>query len=1012
MLFKNRRYVFLKNTFFDFLPSDEIESNKEGFVARLLDGGFGRVTSQVKNPYYAEQLLFKPGYDAYYTEAEWSGKTHLLADRRSDVGDLRLPRAGRCWTHDGTDDTGTFTSVTFTSSLFYSMWINPVDVSVTQGLLTNRRTHLRIHTSKLLVYPDIDLAPLTGPALTNNQWQWIGFYQTGTTYRIFLDGAQTHTGTTTALDSGTAGNHIGSYISTLFYNGKLRDVRIYVNSAADSAYSNFKNVYSGNWVGSPSLYLPCEEESGYTGFDASGNENHVTLTGITPSTFHATDNTVARSKANEIGYSQNRRLLKNGIDSWTNSYFTFDTSIGVGEEGEIFGVQPKTTSNRWYLGLSETPNVSTAAIDHGIYCNNTVLGVYENGTQRYLGTVADGDQVSIHKSAAGAVTYKKNGTVVYTSALTANTTLSADCFLYDSTTRVYGLDLEITGTPVEYSIDAVGCDLPIIPRREGTSNDVLGNTCQFTGKAPNPGLYLAPVMTGNGTDVYGDLGDFSTFNLQDFDMTVHAVKSSTSSYLQIFSMQYQEGGGDAAGVGVRFDNTNTITVILAEAASTLRSLTSTSTFSTNEAVKIRVYKSGTTFELYINDVLEDSLTVGGTIRYTTTTYAKKTLLLAHMATGSVAGYNNGRIGLVSIESGGTTWHVMPRANTRTLDVLGDDGSASTGSISGGTIANIFANRGDGSWADPRVEHGGYINRYFNGTDSQVDISSTFALTNANLTLACWVYLFGDTDGAFIKIGGASSGFAIGVGGTTYDNTGNDLIGLFETIRWIDTNVAIGTGWHHVAMVIDSAGKPTMYLDGASVYSDASSFGVAPSGAVSYIGGYTSSVPSSRHAECLIKDARVYNVALTSSQISELFAGSEATGATPVGNWLLDDTGSTAVDSQGVNNGTYTSVEKVIVPTKLDDSTYVDDITIDANSVTHVPANSLGDPASAVDRTGGNSNTVFANDSSAPSGESIDTDVKTNTTSKCRARTTNHYKDRLGSATQAQDDMLSDKFYGD
>jgi hypothetical protein len=79
-------------------------------------------------------------------------------------------------------------------------------------------------------------------------------------------------------------------------------------------------------------------------------------------------------------------------------------------------------------------------------------------------------------------------------------------------------------------------------------------------------------------------------------------------------------------------------------------------------------------------------------------------------------------------------------------------------------------------------------------------------------------------GAMLFIGRAEAttndGFGFGVGLTTFDNSGNNIIGLFEGLRWIATNVAIGTGWHHIAMVIDASGYPSFYLDGKLVYSDA------------------------------------------------------------------------------------------------------------------------------------------------------------------------------------------------
>lgn len=71
-------------------------------------------------------------------------------------------------------------------------------------------------------------------------------------------------------------------------------------------------------------------------------------------------------------------------------------------------------------------------------------------------------------------------------------------------------------------------------------------------------------------------------------------------------------------------------------------------------------------------------------------------------------------------------------------------------------------------------------------------------------------------GCLIHIGAAngSDGFSLGVGGTTFDNNGNNLI--FETCpnNWTVLG-PIGTGWKHLAVVVDGAGAVTGYVDGGA-----------------------------------------------------------------------------------------------------------------------------------------------------------------------------------------------------
>jgi hypothetical protein len=118
---------------------------------------------------------------------------------------------------------------------------------------------------------------------------------------------------------------------------------------------------------------------------------------------------------------------------------------------------------------------------------------------------------------------------------------------------------------------------------------------------------------------------------------------------------------------------------------------------------------------------------------------------------------------------------------------------------------------------------------FNGTTSKaIYLGNPIGTTITNITMMCWVYISGTSlAGCFLAIGSNpdgsgynTKGFAIGVGSTHMGATGNNLLGLYDGIRWMATGKAIGTGWHHVAMTINNSSYPTLYLDGVQVYSDA------------------------------------------------------------------------------------------------------------------------------------------------------------------------------------------------
>ncbi len=121
---------------------------------------------------------------------------------------------------------------------------------------------------------------------------------------------------------------------------------------------------------------------------------------------------------------------------------------------------------------------------------------------------------------------------------------------------------------------------------------------------------------------------------------------------------------------------------------------------------------------------------------------------------------------------------------------------------------------------------------FDGTDKYVEISSVFGLGTTSVSGECWVNIPSTSEkGAFFHIGYAPGdntdvGYGIGVGGgqnpgdgSCWDYVGNHLVILYDMVRWIDTGVNIGTGWHHTAFTIDALGNLTAYLDGVAVYAE-------------------------------------------------------------------------------------------------------------------------------------------------------------------------------------------------
>lgn len=231
---------------------------------------------------------------------------------------------------------------------------------------------------------------------------------------------------------------------------------------------------------------------------------------------------------------------------------------------------------------------------------------------------------------------------------------------------------------------------------------------------------------------------------------------------------------------------------------------------------------------------------------------------------------------------------------------------------GGAGATIYDRSGSGYHLTISGTPTKWLNGRF-GKALQFSGSNNYAsvimdeFSNSNVTMAAWVYLdSASKNGSFIKLGAGGDGFGIGVGASTFENSGNDLILLYEGVRWIDTNTPIGTGWHHVAMVINGSGVPSAYLDGQLINSYSGTGPLLPT-IITYIGGYA----TNRYFNGPIDEVRLYaSRALSSSEINDLYKLSQTTLNAPqtnydssglVGYWTFngtDLTTTTATDKSG------------------------------------------------------------------------------------------------------------------
>lgn len=206
---------------------------------------------------------------------------------------------------------------------------------------------------------------------------------------------------------------------------------------------------------------------------------------------------------------------------------------------------------------------------------------------------------------------------------------------------------------------------------------------------------------------------------------------------------------------------------------------------------------------------------------------------------------------------------------------------------------------------------------FDGTDDYIDTNTILSLSG-DITISAWLYW--DSEGPYFSInnyGGSSSEnhFIVGSGA----GINNDLIGAFfddgSTSITPSSSFSYSTGvWYHVVAVFNDAQSGKLYIDGT--LEDDVSTSISPNWQErdTWIGQSRS---GGDYHDGKIQDIRIYNRALSSSEIQTLYeqGNPDVAQATTnpeivrdggVSRYSMDDadvSGGTIVDSWGTNDGT-------------------------------------------------------------------------------------------------------------
>ncbi|CAM1363083.1 hypothetical protein [Tenacibaculum xiamenense] len=161
-------------------------------------------------------------------------------------------------------------------------------------------------------------------------------------------------------------------------------------------------------------------------------------TALVTYTYSTTDMVIS----NQMSYTGGN-LNRFASAGWNQQGYSLVRAIPAGAEGHLnFTAGPNNTYRMIALNSDPTSNASYTSLDYAIYLAPTWVYVYENGSYRgRFVTYVSGDQFEINVACSGTVTYKKNGTVFYTSTISASSTMYLDSSFYNTNSTVSNISI-------------------------------------------------------------------------------------------------------------------------------------------------------------------------------------------------------------------------------------------------------------------------------------------------------------------------------------------------------------------------------------------------------------------------------------------------------------------------------------------------------------------------------------------------------------------------------------------
>ncbi len=452
------------------------------------------------------------------------GKSRLTD--KSRTGTPRQLQPGRCFDFAGVGDEidlgQSFNPGTSDFSL--SVWVYVDAVTGLDGLITknagsggNRWGLYTTDSNAALVFCNPDGAGdliVTGSTNIAGGWHNVAavFNRDGD-LELFVDGTSEGVLDISTKIASTLSNAVNLYVgrdgASRHLNGKMMDARIYSRALSNTEITRIAGMQVGGDIGptDPVVWLKCDEGSGTTAYDSSGNGNNGTITAVSISTFHdATANDVY-SFQNEVGHGLGDLITSTTTDAWGNSGFSSSESIPASTDGHLEFMATETDKRRM-IGLSDgDDNQTYTSVNYQFYLyDNGELRGFEGVSQVFTSEVfAPGDILRIERVGT-TITFKKNGGLIYTSLTASSSELFVDASMYNMGSTIQSLSLTYGGNRIRPTItNLIGAthEEILVPRGESdTDNDVLGITLVNTGQCPHDPIINSPCGTFDGVGDY------------------------------------------------------------------------------------------------------------------------------------------------------------------------------------------------------------------------------------------------------------------------------------------------------------------------------------------------------------------------------------------------------------------------------------------------------------------------------------------------------------------------------